>query len=133
MRQVSLSTLVRQQVARFMERTDLLAVQVTTKRRGGVRGEDETLKRRVAIKFAEGDVSGAARELASAEGLAPQDGDTLRDLKEKHASAPENLSHHDPPDGFVVPAVATKEDVRKGIMSFHAGASGGPDGIPWPP
>ena len=30
MRQVSLSTLVRQQVARFMEGTDLPAVQVTT-------------------------------------------------------------------------------------------------------
>ena len=57
-----------------------------------IRGGDETLKRRVAAKFAEGDVSGAVRELASAEGLAPQDADTLRALKEKHPSAPENLS-----------------------------------------
>ena len=60
-----------------MEGTDLPAVQVTTRRGDGVRGGDETLKRRVAAKFAEGDVSGAVRELASAEGLAPQDGDTL--------------------------------------------------------
>ena len=72
---------------------------------------------------------GAVRELASAEGLAPQDGDTLRALKEKHPSAPENLSLPDPPDGSVVPAVATEEDVRKGILSFHAGSSGGPDGL----
>ena len=71
-RQVSLSTLVRQQVARFIEGTDLPAVKVTTRRRDGVRGGDETLKR-----FAEGDVSGAVRKLASAEGLAPQDRDTL--------------------------------------------------------
>ena len=32
-------------------------------------------------------MSGAVRELASEEGLAPQDGDT-RALKEKHPSAP---------------------------------------------
>ena len=50
-------------------------------------------------------------------------------MKEKHPSAPENLSLPDPPDGSVVPAVATEEDVRKAIMSFRAGASGGPDGL----
>ena len=111
-----------------MENTDLPVVQVTLRTRYGVRGRDETLKRRVAAKFAEGDVSGAVRELASAEGLAPQGGDTLRALKEKHPSAPENLSLPDPPDGSVVPAVASEEDVRKG-MSFHAGASGEPDGL----
>ena len=67
-----------------MEGTDLPAVRVTTRRGDEVRGGDETLKRRVAAKFTEGDVSGAVRELASAEGLALQDGDTLRALKEKH-------------------------------------------------
>ena len=71
-KQVSLSTLVRQQVAQFMENTDLQVVQVTLRMRYGVHGGDETLKRRVAAIFAEGDVSGAVRELASAEGLAPQ-------------------------------------------------------------
>ena len=74
-------------------------------------------------------MNGAVRELASAEGLAPQDGDTLRALKEKHPSAPGNFSLPDPPDGSVVPAVASEEDVRKGILSFHAGASSGPDGL----
>ena len=111
-----------------MESTDLLAVQVTTRGRYRVRGGDETLKRRVAAKFPEGDASGAVRELASAEGSAPQDGDTLRALKEKHPPAPKNLNLPDPPDGSKVPAVA-KEDVRKRNLSFHAGASGGPDGL----
>ena len=108
-RQVSLSTLVRQQVAQFWENTDLPVEQVSPRSRYGVRGGDETLKRRVAAKFAEGDVSGAVRKLASAEGLAPQDGDTLiyTALKEKHPSAPENFSLPDPPDGSVVPAVAS--------------------------
>ena len=109
--------------------TDLPVAQVTPRTRYGVCGGDESIKRRVAAKFAEGDVSGAVRELASAEGLAPQDGDTLRVLKEKHSSAPENLSLPNPPDGSVVPAVASEEDVRKGISSFHTGASGRPDGL----
>ena len=69
MRQVSLSMLIRQQVARFMEGIDLPAVQVTMRRGSRVRGWDETLKRRVAAKFAKGDISGAVRELASTEGL----------------------------------------------------------------
>ena len=104
-------------------------MQATPRTRYGVSGVDETFKRRAAAKYAEGDVSGAVRELASAEGLAPQDGDTLMDLKEKHPSAPENLSIPDPPDGAVVPAVSSEEDVRKGILSFHDRASGGPDGL----
>ena len=127
--QVPLSTLVRQQVARFMENTDLPVVQVTPRTRYGVRGGDETLKKRVTAKSEEGDVSVAVRKLASAEGLAPQYGDTLRALKEKHPLGPENLSLPNPPDGSVVPAVASEGDVRKGILSFHAGASGAPDGL----
>ena len=46
-RQVSLSTLVRQQVAQFLENTDLPVEQVTPRTRYGVHGGDETLKRRV--------------------------------------------------------------------------------------
>ena len=80
-RQVSLSTLVRQQVAQFMENTDLPVVQVTPRTRYGVRGGDESFKRREAAKFAEGDVSGAVKELATAEGLTPQDRDPLREGK----------------------------------------------------
>ena len=128
-RQVLLSTLVRQQVSRFMEGTDLPAVKVTTRRRDGVCGGDKTLKRRVAAEFAEGDVSGAVRELASAEGLAPQDADTLRALKEKPPSAPENLSLPDPPDGFVVPALPRRKMLERKSCLFRAGASGGADGL----
>ena len=112
-----------------MESTGNPSVQVTTRRSYRVRGGDETLKRRVAAKISEADVSEVVRELLSAEGLAPQDGDTLMALKENHSSAPENLSPPDPLDGSVVPAVATEEEIWKGIMSFHAGASGGPDGL----
>ena len=61
-----------------MESTDLLAVQVTTRMRYGVRRGNETLKRRVAAKFTRVMWVGAVRELASAKSLAPQDGDTIR-------------------------------------------------------
>ena len=110
-RQVFLSKMVRYQVTRFIESTDLPAVQASPRMRSGVREGDDTLKRRVAAKFAKRDVSGAVRELASAEGLTPQHRDTLRALKEKHSTAPENLSLSNPPDGSVVPAVAMEEDV----------------------
>ena len=56
--------------------------------------------------------------------------ETLRALKEKHPWAPENLSLPDPPDGCEVPAVASEEDVRKGILCLHAGASSFV-GSPW--
>ena len=65
-----------------MESTVLPVVQVIPRTRYGVRGGDENLKRRIAVKFAENEVIGAVRELALAEGLASHDGDTLRALKE---------------------------------------------------
>ena len=85
-----------------MENTDSPVVQETIPRERGM-GSVEEIKPQEEItrdKFAGGDVSGAVRELASAEGLAHQDGDTLRALKEKHPSAPENLSLPDPSDGM---------------------------------
>ena len=75
-----------------MENTDLPVVQVTPKTRYGVCEGDETLKRRVAAKFAEGDVSGVVRELVSAEGLPSQDGDALRALMEKYPPVQKTLA-----------------------------------------
>ena len=129
-RQVSLATSVKQQVSHFLQLTDLPSVIVSpsVRLRAGTRGED-ALRRRVAAKFAEGDVRGAVRELSSADGIAPQGAETLEALKEKHPPAPENLSLPGPPDGSFVPVIATEDDVRKAILSFRAGSSGGPDGI----
>ena len=87
------------------------------------------LKRRVTAKFGEGGVSGAVSELASADDLSPQDEDTPMALIEKHPSDPEGISLPNSPDGSVVPAVATVEKDRKGIMCFHDVASCGPDGL----
>ena len=59
-RQALLATLVRLQISQFMEVSDLPSVQVTSRMRSGVRrGDGILLKRGVASKFAEVDVSGA--------------------------------------------------------------------------
>ena len=65
-----------------MKSSDLPAVQVTLRMRDGARRGDETLNRRLATEFAEEDVSGVVRELASTEGLATQGRDRLGALKE---------------------------------------------------
>ena len=54
-----LATLVRLQISQFMKVSDLPSVQVTSRMRSGVRRGDGILKRGVASKFAEVDVSGA--------------------------------------------------------------------------
>lgn len=128
-RQVSLATQVRQQISRFMELENLPNVQEVPMVVRGARGGDEQLRRRVAGKFADGDVSGAVRELASDGGLAPYNDRTLEALRGKHPSAPEDLSLPEPPDDAVDPVVASEDDVRKAILSFRAGSSGGPDGL----
>ena len=48
-------------------------------------------------------------------------------MKKNYFSVPENLSLPNQPDGSVFPAATEEEDVRKGIMSFYAWASAGPD------
>lgn len=128
-RQVSLTSLVRQQVSRFMDLENLPNVPQVTRVAYEVRGGDDQLRRRVAGKFADGDISGAVRELASDGGLAPYNDSTLEALRGKHPSAPENLSLPEPPDDSMDPVVASEDDVRKAILSFKVGSSGGPDGL----
>ena len=128
-RQVSLASLVKQQVSRFLDLDNLPNIQDAPRVAYRARGGDEQLRRRVAGKFADGDVSGAVRELASDGGLAPFNETTLEALRSKHPPAPEDLSLPEPPDASVIPVVATEEDVRKAVLSFRVGSSGGPDGL----
>ena len=57
--------------------------------------------------MAEGDMSGTFRVLASGEGLALQDGYTIRAIKEKHPSALWRPQPFQPPEGPIVMAAAT--------------------------
>ena len=52
--------------------------------------DDRKLKRRVAAKFAEGDVAGAVREISYPESISPNCRETLELLKRKYPPAPED-------------------------------------------
>ena len=129
-RGVSLTTLVKRQVVEFMEATELAEPQYDTpQRKAPVRERDLGLKKGVAGKLADGDVKGAVRLLASAEGHAPQDDRTLGLLREKHPPAPENLSLPDEPNDDCPSPTVSEEDVKKALASFRPGSAGGPDGL----
>ena len=94
-RRLSLATRVKQQTTQFLQHEGLpeIPVRVSPAGAGDSRtlGEDQEnikLRRRVAGKFMEGDVGGAVRVLASADGLAPYNSDTLEALRGKHPPAP---------------------------------------------
>ena len=97
---------------------------------GPVCKEDETLNRRLETEFAEDDVSWGSKGAGIDWGFFKTSRRTYTwGLEGKAPYAPENLSFHDPPDGSVVPAVATEEVIRKEIISSHSGASGGPEDL----
>ena len=133
-RQVSLATRVKQQVFQFVDLESLPDLPAHSDFVAGAsrtaRGDEQAyLRRRVAAKFAEADISGAVRELASSDGLAPQDDTTLADLRSKHPPAPNDLVLPDPPSDVEVPMVASEADTKRAINSFRPGSSGCPDGL----
>jgi len=131
---LSLATKIRQQVTNFMESESLpdlsSIVAPTFNRRNAEVDTNAQLRKRVAAKFADSDIRGAVRELASSDGLAPHNEATLEALKAKHPSSPVDLSLPAPPnDDLVTTRVATEAEVRKAIESFRPGSAGGPDGL----
>lgn len=127
---VSLTTRIKRQVLDFMQVDRLIAPEVRVNRRKGSSDGDTKLKARVAGKFAEGDLRGAVRLLASTEEIAPRDENTIAALKQKHPSAPDDLELPAPPDVDFPPSfIASEDDVRRAIASFPTGSAGGPDGV----
>ena len=134
-RNVSLATRIKQQVAQFLENDSLPSLPepldhttIHTRHFSDDEKADK-LRRRVAAKFADGDVSGAVRELSSSDGLAKQSGETIRALKDKHPPAPRDLMMPEPPDDSLVVPVFSAEEIRKAVNSFRPGSAGGPDGL----
>ena len=107
-RSTSLSTKVQGQVSKFLELTDLPQLPEPIGRSDSVQrdgqDEDRKLRRRVAAKFAEGNVAGAVREISSLESIAPNCRETLELLKRKHPPAPADRHLPDPPDASLVGA-----------------------------
>ena len=124
---VSLTSKVKSQISAFME-DDTLPEPVRI-----VRDQESTrdvrLGRGVASKFADGDIKGAVRLLASSEDVAPNDDRTLGLLQQKHPPVPADLSLPEAPGEDYEPTVASEDDVRKALSSFGPGSAGGPDGL----
>ena len=120
-------------MSKFLELTDLPQLPEPIGRPDSVQrdgqDEDRKLKRRVAAKFAEGDVAGAVREISSLESIAPNCRETLELLKRKHPPAPADRHLPDPPDASLVGHVATEREVLEALASFRPGSAGGPDGL----
>lgn len=125
----SLATRVKRQVADFME-ADCLSIPPGTSMGGGSGSDDDLkLRRSVSAKFADGDIRGAVKLLASSDGVAPRDDTTLNLLQRKHPCAPDDLSLPAPPGQDFPAPIAGEEDVRKALSSFRPGSAGGPDGL----
>lgn len=88
---------------------------------------DQALKRRVEVKIADGDVTGAVRVLCSDATLAPVNHETLRALQKKHLSAPPDLHMPPPPDSSTQCLQVSMDKVEQAIQSFNPGSAAGPD------
>ena len=91
--------------------------------------KEEILKNRVNTKFAENDLRGAIRELSSDDTLAPDNNETLQQLKERHPAAPVSFSPPQAPENEENHIPASNEAVKLAILTFPAGSAGGPDGL----
>ena len=86
------------------------------------------LAQAVTAKLEEGNLKAAIRLLVSDDTPALPSPDGLAKLKEKHPPASLTVSSLPTPesDGFLSVAEA---DIKRAVMSFPAGSSGGPDGL----
>ena len=91
--------------------------------------EAEILKNRINAKFAENDLRGAIRELSSDDTLAPDNSETLNNLRERHPEAPAELTLPSAPENDDDHIPVSSESVKSGIHSFPAGSTGGPEGL----
>ena len=129
---LTLTTKIKNQVDEYMACTGLpeLSPRDSSHVRRQSTNQEDALRRRVNIKFMEGDIRGAVREVCSSNGLAPFSPETLTALQEKHPPAPANLNLPLPPEeGIHQPRTASRRDISKAINSFKPGSAAGPDGL----
>ena len=81
--------------------------------------QEIALRRRVNIKFMEGDIRGAVREVCSSKSLAPFFSEALAALQEKHPPARADLNLPFPPEESIhQPRAASMKDISKAIKFF---------------
>lgn len=88
-----------------------------------------TLAKRVENKISEGDIRGAVKLLTSNDDFAPQNQETLDQLRLLHPSPIREVNLPNPPSESDTFLVSSVEEVRKAILSFPNGSSSGIDGL----
>jgi hypothetical protein len=89
--------------------------------------EDQAVAAAVASKLEDGNIRAAVRILCSSDKPAPEDHETMEELRSKHPAPPPDRPQI--PTTTHAPLQVTEEHVRGHIRSFPAGSSGGPDGL----
>jgi len=85
--------------------------------------EEDRVIRRASFKLQEGDVRGAARCLASSEGLAPVNDSTIAQMKVKHPPRPPD--RRAPPLITGPPLAVTTDLIRDAVRGFAPGSARG--------
>ena len=126
----SLTSKVKKQISTYMESGELPSLPLNDRIHRVYTDKDDHLKKRVAAKFADGDIRGAVRTISSMDGVAPHNSNTLEKLRAKHPNAPDDIKlPESPDDNLVGPMIATPEQIKKAIISFRPGSAAGPDGL----
>ena len=89
--------------------------------------EDEETAKLASAKLEEGDVKEALRLLSSSDLLAPANAETHAALLSLHPHQPEDRRTVPPSDA--APIEVSAAAVKRAILSFPNGSSGGPDGL----
>ena len=87
-----------------------------------------TLSQAISAKLEDGNVKAAIRLLMSADSPAGPSQKSLNALREKHPPASSDLSDLPSPQSDQCLSV-NESEVRKAVLKFPAGSSGGPDGL----
>ena len=92
--------------------------------------KEESLRRRVAAKMADGDVQSAVRVLSSTDSYVARDcPEAINALRQKHPPAPLDLNLPPPPNEEHPADVLAEEHVMSALTAFASGSSGGLDGL----
>ena len=110
--------------------TDSLPVPTgETMERDSSTDSDLKMRRGIVAKFADGNIKGAVRLLASPDSVVPHNDTTLHQSRCKAPSAPENLALPAAPKADYPFYVTQEEGIKEALASFRPGSASRPDGL----
>lgn len=132
---VRISDIIKKRINSYSAQTDFTSRDFTensSKRGSKPPNPNEQLARLISSKIEDGNLRAASRILNSDDKIADNTTSTHQQLADKHPLSDPQRDFHalpEPFDSSISPLQVTDQEVLKGINSFPAGSSGGPDGI----